>query len=139
MLLELFYMLETCCGSGANLRTMIIHMRRAGRGGCSLLIDYMLLEQLLAAYPELKPYVKDGSSIYFEACLTQMRQGDLQLLVEGPLSISWSKLNSYHVSLACTTWSWACLSKKRYKHSTAQASGAANAEMGVVWTMTTCC
>ena len=57
----------------------------------------------------------NGSIIYFEACLTQMRQGDLQLLVEGLLGIPWSKLHSYHVSLACTTWSWACLSKKRYR------------------------
>ena len=44
-----------------------------------------------------------------------MRQGDLQLLVEGLLGIPWSKLHGYHVSLACTTWSWACLSKKRYR------------------------
>ena len=51
----------------------------------------------LATYPELKPYLEDGSIVYFEACLTQMRQGDLQLLVEG---------FSYHVSLTCTTWSW---------------------------------
>ena len=37
--------------------------------------------------------------IYFEACLTQMRQGDFQLLlIEGLLGISWSKLDSYHVS-----------------------------------------
>ena len=56
-----------------------------------------------------------GSIIYLEACLTQMRQGDLQLLVEGLLGIPWSKLHSYHVLLACTTWSWACLSTKRYK------------------------
>ena len=60
---------------------------------------------LLATYPELKPYTEDGSITYFEACLTQMRQGDLQLLVEGLLGIPWSKLNGYHVSLACTTWS----------------------------------
>ena len=26
-----------------------------------------------------------------------------------------SKLHGYHVSLACTTWSWACLSKKCYR------------------------
>ena len=44
-----------------------------------------------------------------------MQQGDLQLLVEGLLGIPWSKLHSYHVSLACTTWSWACLNKKRYR------------------------
>ena len=77
-----------------------MHMRCAGRGGRSLLIDYMPLEQLLATYPELKLYVEDGSIVYFEACLTQMRQGDIQLLVQGLLGISWSKLNGYHVSLA---------------------------------------
>ena len=48
MLLELFYMLEICCGSGASSRAMIMHMRRVGRAGRSLLIDYMPLEQLLA-------------------------------------------------------------------------------------------
>jgi hypothetical protein len=69
---------------------------------------------LLSTYPELKPYLEDGSIIYFEACLTQMRQGDLQL-VEGLLGAPWSKLHSCHVSLACTAWSWACLSKKRYR------------------------
>ena len=53
--------------------------------------------------------------IYFDACLIQMRQGDLQLLVEGLLGIPWSKLDSHHVSLACTTWSWAGSSKKRYR------------------------
>ena len=47
----------------------------------------MTLGQLLLTYPELKPFVEDGSVIYFEACLTQMRQGDLQLLVEGLLGI----------------------------------------------------
>ena len=67
MLLELFYMLEICCGSGASSRAMTMHMRRAGRGGRSLLIDYMPLEQLLATYPELKPYVEDGSIVYFQA------------------------------------------------------------------------
>ena len=79
MLLELFYMLEVCCGSGASSGAMITHMRRMGRGVCSLLVDYMTLEQLLAMYPELAPYIEDGSITYFEACLTQMRQGDLQL------------------------------------------------------------
>tara|TARA_B110000027_G_scaffold96578_1_gene101977 strand:- start:445 stop:1812 length:1368 start_codon:yes stop_codon:yes gene_type:complete len=115
MLLELFYMLEVCCGSGASSRAMITYMRRIGRGGRSLLIDIMTLEVLLATFPELRPYLEDGSIVYFEACLTQMRQGDLQLLVEGLLGIPWSRLHSYHVSLACTTWSWACLSKKRYR------------------------
>ena len=47
--------------------------------------------------------------------MTQMQQGDLQLLVEGLLVIPRSKLHGYHVSLACTAWSWACLSKKRYR------------------------
>ena len=47
--------------------------------------------------------------------MTQMRQGDLQLLAEGLLGIPWSRPNSYHVSLPCTAWSWACLSKKRYR------------------------
>ena len=113
MLLELFYMLEVCCGSGASSRAMITYMRRKGREGRSLLIDIMTLDLLLLTYPELKPYLEDGSIIYFEACLTQMQQGDLQLLVEGLLGIPWSKLHSYHVSLACTTSSWACLSKNR--------------------------
>ena len=44
-----------------------------------------------------------------------MLQGDIQLLVEGLLGISWSKFNGYYTSLACTAWSWACLSKKRYR------------------------
>ena len=83
--------------------------------GRSLLIDIMTLDLLLLTYPELKPYLEDSSIICFEACLTQMQQGDLQLLVEGLLGIPWSKLHSYHVSLACTTWSWACLNKKRYR------------------------
>ena len=115
MLLEVFYMLEVCCGSGASSRAMITYMRRIGREGRSLLVDIITLDLLLLTYPELKPYLEDGSIIYFEACLTQTRQGDLQLLVEGLLGIPWSKLHSYHVSLACTTWSWACLSKKRYR------------------------
>ena len=105
MLLGLFYMLEVCCGSGASSRAMIMHMRRLGRERGSLLTDIMTLDQLLSVYPELKPYIEDGSVIYFEACLMQMRQGDLQLLVEGLLGIHWSNLNSCHVSLACTTWS----------------------------------
>ena len=75
----------------------------------------MTLEVLLSTYPELTPYLEDGSVVYFEACLTQMRQGDLQLLVEGLLGIPWARLHSDHVSLACTTWSWAYLSKKRYR------------------------
>ena len=68
----------------------------------------------------------DGSIMYFEACLAQMRQGDLQLLVEGLLGIPWSSLHSYHVSRECTTWSWACLSKKRYRtlEEAARAAGA---------------
>ena len=85
-------------------------MRHIGREGKSLLIDTMTLDVLLSTYPELAPYLEDGSITYFEACLTQMQQGDLQLLVEGLLRIPWSKLHSYHVSLACTAWSWACLS-----------------------------
>ena len=109
------YMLEVCCGSGASSRAMITYMRRIGREGKSLLIDIMTLEVLLSTYPELIPYLEDGSVVYFEACLTQMRQGDLQLLVEGLLGIPWARLHSSHVSLACTTWSWACLSKKRYR------------------------
>ena len=72
ILLELFYMLEVCCGSGASSRAMIMYMRRMGRGGGSLLIDIMTLDLLLLMYPELKPYLEDGSIIYFEACLTQM-------------------------------------------------------------------
>ena len=36
MLLELFYMLEVCCGSGASSRAMISYMRRIGREGKSL-------------------------------------------------------------------------------------------------------
>ena len=108
-------MLEVCCGSGASSRAMITYMRRIGCEGKSLLIDIMTLDVLLSTYPELKPYLEDGSIIYFEACLTQMRQGDLQLLVEGLLGVPWSKPHSYHVSLACTTWSWDCLSKKRYR------------------------
>ena len=115
MLLEIFFMLGVCCGSGASSRAMITYMRRIGREGKSLLIDIMTLDVLLDTYPELRPYLEVGSIVYFEACLTQMRQGDLQLLVEGLLGIPWSKLHGYHVSLACTTWSWACLSKKRYR------------------------
>ena len=94
-----------------------MYMRRIGREGKGLLIDIMTLGVLLDTYPELKPssYLEDGSIVYFEACLTQMRQGDLQLLVEGLLGIPWARLHSYHVSLACTTWSWPCLSKKRYR------------------------
>ena len=53
MLLEFFYMLEVCCGSGASSRAMITHMRRLGREGRSLLIDIMTLDQLLLTYPEL--------------------------------------------------------------------------------------
>ena len=75
---------------------------------------YVPLGKLLTMHPELRPFVEDGSVVYFEACLAQMRQGDLQLLVEGPLGIPWSKLNSFHISLACTTWSWAYLSKNQY-------------------------
>ena len=90
-------------------------MRRIGWEGRSLLVDIMTLDLLLLTYPGLKPYLDDGSIIYFEVCLTQMRPGDLQLLVEGLLGIPGSKLHSYHVSLACTTWSWACHSKKRYR------------------------
>ena len=66
-------------------------------------------------YPELWRYIEDGSVIHFEVCLTEMRQGDLQLLVEGLIGIPWSKLDNYHVSPACTTWSWAGLSKKCYR------------------------
>ena len=84
----------------ASSRVMIMHMRGTGWGGCSLLIDFMLLEQLLATHPELKPYIEDGSIVYFEVCLTQMRQGDLQLLVEGLLGIPWSKLNGYHIYIS---------------------------------------
>ena len=72
MLLELFYMLEVCCRSGASLRAMIIHMRCLGWEGRSLLVNIMTLDQLLFMYPELKPYIEDVSIIYFEACLTQM-------------------------------------------------------------------
>ena len=50
MLLELFYMLEVCCGSGASSRAMITYMRRIGREGKS--IDIMTLEVLLSTYPE---------------------------------------------------------------------------------------
>ena len=53
MLLEFFYMLEVCCGSGASSRAMITHMRRLGREGRSLLIDIMTLDQLLLRHPEL--------------------------------------------------------------------------------------
>ena len=62
-------------------------MRRIGREGKSLLIDIMTLDVLLSTCPELKPYLEDGLIIYFEVCLTQMRQGDLQLLVEGLLRV----------------------------------------------------
>ena len=72
MLLKIFYMLEICCGSGASSSAVIMHMRRMGRGGHSLLVDFMPLEQLLATYLELRPYIEDGSIIYFEACLMQM-------------------------------------------------------------------
>ena len=105
-------MLEVCCGSGASSRAMVTYMRRIGREGKSLLVDIMTLDVLLATYPELRPYLEDGSIVYFEVCLTQMRQGDLQLLVEGLLGIPWSKLHSYHVALACATWSWACLDQQ---------------------------
>ena len=44
-----------------------------------------------------------------------MRQGDLQLLIEGLLGIPWVKLNSYHVPLVCIIRPWACLRKKRYR------------------------
>ena len=71
--------------------------------GRSLLIDFIPLERLSAMYPELWSYIEDSSLVFFETCLTQMRQGDLQLLVEGLLSIPWLKLGSYHVPLACTT------------------------------------
>ena len=73
------------------------------------------IEQLLATYPELRSHIEDGFIIHFEACITQIQQGDLKLLVEGLLGILRSKLNGYHVSLACITWSWACLSKRRYR------------------------
>ena len=53
MLLELFYMLEVCCGSGASSRAMVTYMRRIGREGKSLLIDIMTLEVLWATFPEL--------------------------------------------------------------------------------------
>ena len=33
MLLEVFYMLEVCCGSGASSRAMVTYMRRIGREG----------------------------------------------------------------------------------------------------------
>ena len=115
MLFESFCMLEACCWSRASSRVMIEHMRRLGRRGRSLLIDFIPLERLLAMYPELRRYIEDGSVICFEACLTQMRQGDLQLLVEDLFGIPWSKIDTYHVSLACTTWSCSCLSKKRYR------------------------
>ena len=72
MLLEFFYMLEVCCGSGASSRAMITHMRRLGQEGWSLLIDIMTLDLLLLTYPELKLNLEDGSIIYFEACLPQM-------------------------------------------------------------------
>ena len=69
-----------------------MQMRRMGRRGRSLLVDYVPLEKLLAMHAELRPFIEDGSVVYFEACLTQMRQGNLQLLVEGLLGIPWSKL-----------------------------------------------
>ena len=68
MLLEMFYMLEVCCGSVACSRAMIIYMRCIGQEGRSLLVDIMTLDQLLLTHPELKPFVEDGSIIHFEAC-----------------------------------------------------------------------
>ena len=58
MLLELFHMLEVCCGSGASSRAMITYMCRIGREGKGLLIDIMTLDVLLLTYPELKPYLE---------------------------------------------------------------------------------
>ena len=69
MLLEIFFMLEVCYGSGASSRAMITYMRCIGREGKSLLIDIMTLEILLDTYPELRPYLEDGFIVYFEACL----------------------------------------------------------------------
>ena len=46
--LELFYMLEVCCRSGASSRAIVTYMRRIGREGKSLLIDIMTLEVLLS-------------------------------------------------------------------------------------------
>ena len=67
MLLDFFYMLEVCCGSGARSRTVIAHMQRLGWEGRSLLIDFVTLGQLLLTYRKLKPHVEDGSISYFEA------------------------------------------------------------------------
>ena len=64
MLLEIFYMLEVCCRSGVSLRAMVTYMRRIGCEGRSLLVDIMMLEVLLATYPELRPYLEDSSIIY---------------------------------------------------------------------------
>ena len=63
MLLEIFYMLEVCCGSGASSRAMITYMRSIGCEGKSLLIDIMTLGVLLDKYPELKPFLEDGSTV----------------------------------------------------------------------------
>ena len=57
-------MLQVRCMS---LRAMITYMRRIGREGKRLLIDIVTLEVLLSTYPELIPYLEDGSVIYFEA------------------------------------------------------------------------
>ena len=55
MLLEIFYMLEVCCGLGASSRAMIMYMCRISCEGKSLLINIMTLGVLLDTYPELKP------------------------------------------------------------------------------------
>ena len=105
------------CGSGASSRAMIAHMRSLGREGRSLLIDFMTLEQLLTTYPELKPHIEDGSVTYILRCVLHKCDKVVYSYwsIKGLLGIPWSRLSGYHVSLVCTTWSWACLSKKRYR------------------------
>ena len=55
---------------------MAVHMRRLGRLEHGLLIGFTPVGPLLAAHPELLPYLDEGSIVHFQARPTQMGQVD---------------------------------------------------------------
>ena len=112
---EDYVAIDTFSGVGCFGRALVDIMAERMRKAYILSLDNMAEANLRALCPELGRYIDDGSILFFQMDLYQLEEKTLPILLRSLLGIPMSRVNWFHCSIDCTSFSWASLSNTGHR------------------------
>ena len=112
---EDYVAIDAFCGVGCFGRALVDIMAERVRKAYILSLDNRAEANLRAQHPELGKYIDEGSILFFQMDLYQLEERTLPTLLRSLLGIPMSRVNWFHCSIDCTSFSWASLSNTGHR------------------------